>query len=140
MPSDPPKSFRALIGTPPSTATPTDSTLIIIDAQNEYATGKLRTVDVDSTSSAIATLLGRYRDKGGDVVHVLHRTPKGAPVFDAAQGEEMEAVKAGRGEKVCFFISGGEGRGGGGEAEVGGGGEGKMVGGERREGKVAFCL
>jgi hypothetical protein len=30
------KSFRELTGTPPSTASPADSTLIIIDAQNEY--------------------------------------------------------------------------------------------------------
>jgi len=108
MPSETPQSFRALIGTPLSTATPTDSTLIIIDAQNEYATGKLKTVNVESTASAIANLLGKYREKGGDVVHVLHRTPKGAPVFDGGEGrvegEEMEGVKAGKGEKVCVFF------------------------------------
>lgn len=49
-------------------------------------------------------------------MHVLHRTPKGAPVFDGGEGrvegEEMEGVKAGKGEKVCvffFFFSGGVG-------------------------------
>lgn len=31
------QSFRQLLGVPPSTASPSDSTLIIIDAQNEYA-------------------------------------------------------------------------------------------------------
>lgn len=92
---------------------------MIIDAQNEYATGALRTVDVDSTSAAIATLLGRYRERGGEVVHVLHRTPKGAPVFDAGEGkgegDEMEGVKARGGEKVRFYLcfSGGRGKGGG---------------------------
>jgi len=108
-----PSSFRSLIGADPSTATPTDSTLLIIDAQNEYATGALRTVDVGSTSAAIATLLGRYRERGGDVVHVLHRTPKGAPVFDAGgergEGDEMEGVRARGGEKVRFFGFLGEG-------------------------------
>lgn len=107
------QSFRALIGLPPSTATPTDSTLLIIDAQNEYATGKLATVDVDATSGAIATLLKRYRDQGGDVVHVLHRTPKGAPVFDGGvgrvEGEEMGGVQAEGGEKVCVFLGVGGG-------------------------------
>ena len=30
------KSFRQMIGVPPSTASVKDSTLIIVDAQNEY--------------------------------------------------------------------------------------------------------
>ena len=99
-------SFRSLIGVQPSTATPTDSTLVIIDAQNEYANGLLKTVNVDSTSKAIASLLEKYRKQGGDVVHVLHQTPKGAPVFGAgedrrSEGEEMVGVKAEGGEKVC---------------------------------------
>ena len=37
-------SFRELIGVTPSTASPKDSTLVIIDAQNEYAKGKLATI------------------------------------------------------------------------------------------------
>lgn len=114
--SSPPQSFRALIGVPPSTATPTDSTLIIIDAQNEYATGLLTTTNVASTRGAIKTLLEKYRKAGGDVVHVLHRTPEGAPVFTPGEGvaEEMSEVRAEGGEKVSVCSSAGEEERGGG--------------------------
>ncbi|MCJ1299502.1 hypothetical protein MMC08_002294 [Hypocenomyce scalaris] len=98
-----PKSFRDLIGVPPSTATPTDSTLIIIDAQNEYASGALKTTNVASTRKAIKSLLDKYRDAGGDVVHVLHQTPQGAPVFTLGESvaEEMDELKpVGSGEKT----------------------------------------
>lgn len=113
-----PQSFRALIGVPPSTASPTDSALIIIDAQNEYATGALKTTNVDSTRGAIKGLLEKYRNAGGDVVHVLHQTPEGAPVFTPGKGvaEEMSELKAREGEKVCARGCGCRGgRGAGGE-------------------------
>lgn len=79
-----PSSFRQLIGVGPSTASPSDSTLIIIDAQNEYAQGALKTVNVTQTRAAIATLLQKYRSSsqnGKNIVHVVHETPEGAPVF-----------------------------------------------------------
>ena len=78
-----PKSFRQLIGVPPSTGSPSDPTcaLIIIDAQNEYATGLLKTANVSSTRKAIGDLLERYRGTGGKIVHVLHETSEEAPVF-----------------------------------------------------------
>ena len=104
-----PKSFRDLIGVPPSTATPTDSTLIIIDAQNEYASGALKTTNVASTRKAIKSLLDKYRDAGGDVVHVLHQTPQGAPVFTLGESvaEEMDELKpVGSGEKVRESLGG----------------------------------
>lgn len=75
------KSFRQTVGVPPSTASTSDSTLVIIDAQNEYATGLLKTEDVARTRAAIAALLERYRAAGAPVVHVVHKTPDGAPVF-----------------------------------------------------------
>ncbi|GAP82972.1 putative isochorismatase family [Rosellinia necatrix] len=75
------KSFRQTIGVPRSTASTGDSTLVIIDAQNEYATGLLRTEGAGATRAANAALLARYRAAGAPVVHVVHRTPDGAPVF-----------------------------------------------------------
>ncbi|KAH8816945.1 Isochorismatase-like protein [Xylogone sp. PMI_703] len=75
------KSFRELVGVPPSTASTQDSVLVIIDAQNEYATGHLQTANVSSTRKAIASLLEKYRAAGGHIAHVFHRTPEGAPVF-----------------------------------------------------------
>ncbi|KAG8625333.1 hypothetical protein KVT40_007084 [Elsinoe batatas] len=95
-------SFRQLIGVPPSTASPTDSTLIIIDAQNEYASGKLQVSNAPSSRKAIASLLEKYRSAGGDIVHVVHQTPEGAPVFtpNTPLAEEFEELAPKSGEKV----------------------------------------
>ncbi|KAK9257519.1 hypothetical protein V1519DRAFT_138244, partial [Lipomyces tetrasporus] len=60
------KAFREVIGVSPSTATTKDSVLVIIDAQNEYATGHLETKNVDSTRRTISSLLQKYRDADGD--------------------------------------------------------------------------
>lgn len=75
------QSFRTLAGIPPTTATPTDSILIIIDAQNEYATGALAVANLGPSRRAISSLLTRYRAAGGRIAHVVHVVPDGAPVF-----------------------------------------------------------
>ncbi len=73
-------SFRTLVGQTPSHPTPKDSVLVIVDAQNEYDHGQLAIVDVKSSRAVIGDVLKKYRDAGGDVVHVVHDTPSGAPV------------------------------------------------------------
>ena len=97
-------SFRSLIGLPPSTASVQDSTLIIIDAQNEYASGLLQVKHVDASRKAIADLLARYRHSGDgkNIVHVVHQVPAGAPVFtpDTALAEEFAELTPKAGEKV----------------------------------------
>lgn len=76
------KSFRDLAGIPPTVATPSDSILIIIDAQNEYASGALAVRDVERSRAAIASLLQRYRSAAnGHIAHVVHVVPDGTPVF-----------------------------------------------------------
>ncbi|MCJ1439171.1 hypothetical protein MMC27_008562 [Xylographa pallens] len=96
------KSFRELLGVPPSTASPSDSALVIIDAQQEYALGLLQVSNAASSRAAIVALLERYRAVGGAVVHVRHETPAGAPVFTPgkAVAEPMAGVEARQGEKV----------------------------------------
>lgn len=74
-------SFRQLLGVPPSTASPTDSALLIIDAQNEYALGHLKVTDAETSGSVIASLLEKYRAANGKIIHILHKTPDGAPIF-----------------------------------------------------------
>lgn len=96
------QSFRQIIGLSGSTASPSDSTLVIIDAQNEYAEGKLKVSNAPETRKAIAALLKKYRDASGKVVHVKHSVPEGAPVFTpktklAEEYEELEPIE---GEKV----------------------------------------
>lgn len=95
-------SFRELIGVQPSTASTKDSTLIIIDAQNEYAKGKLQCSNTPSSRKAIASLLQKYRDANGKIVHVVHQVPEGAPVFtpNTELAEEFDELKPKAGEKV----------------------------------------
>jgi nicotinamidase-related amidase len=95
-------SFREIIGVPPSTASPKDSTLIIIDAQNEYAEGKLKVKNVDKSRKAIANLLEKYREAKGNVIHVVHQTPDGAPVFtsNTPLAAEFDELAPKDGEKV----------------------------------------
>lgn len=74
-------SFRELLGIRPGTASPSDSALLIIDAQNEYAKGHLKVTNAESSGKAIAGLLEKYRAAGGKIVHIKHQTPEGAPIF-----------------------------------------------------------
>jgi len=96
------KGFRELIGVPPSTASTKDSILVIIDAQNEYATGHLKTENVASTRKAISTLLEKYRAASAPIVHIVHQVPAGAPVFtpDTDLAKEFSELTPKDGEKV----------------------------------------
>lgn len=98
------QSFREIIGIPRSSASPQDSTLIIIDAQNEYATGALKTENVAETRKAISKLLEKYRQAGSskNIVHVVHQVPEGAPVFtpNTALAQEFKELTPQAGEKV----------------------------------------
>ncbi|KAM0193048.1 hypothetical protein ACHAPA_004011 [Fusarium lateritium] len=95
-------SFREIIGVQPSSASPSDSVLIIIDAQNEYAEGKLQVTNVAESRKVIAALLEKYRSANGDIVHVVHATPEGAPVFTTGTklAEEFDELKPKDGEAV----------------------------------------
>ncbi|KAJ5356843.1 hypothetical protein N7517_011452 [Penicillium concentricum] len=98
------KSFRQLIGIPPSSASTSDSTLIIVDAQNEYATGLLAVEKVAETRKVISKLLEKYRQGGNgkNIVHVVHEVPAGAPVFSpgTALAQEFEELTPKSNEKV----------------------------------------
>ncbi|KAI0189049.1 Isochorismatase-like protein [Astrocystis sublimbata] len=100
--ADTAKSFRQTVGVPPSTASTSDSVLVIIDAQNEYASGHLKTENIASTRAAIASLLEKYRASSAPIVHVVHKTPDGAPVFTPGTplAEEFDELKPKAGESV----------------------------------------
>lgn len=101
-------SFRSFLGIPPSNPTPSDSVYVIIDAQNEYDHGLLAISNVQSSRANIAAVLQRYRDVGGDVVHVRHSTPEGAPLFTPGTelAEEFEELVPRGGEKVSWGFIG----------------------------------
>ena len=95
-------SFRSIVGAPPSSASTSDSIMVIIDAQNEYSNGKLRVVDVETSRAVIASLLSKYRNAGAPVVHVVHETPEGAPVFTPGTelAKEFDELAPREGESV----------------------------------------
>jgi nicotinamidase-related amidase len=98
------QSFRQILGVPPSTASACDSTLLIIDAQNEYASGNLKVTNAEASGKVIASLLGKYRAANGKIVHILHKTPKGAPIFtpNTRLADEFDALKATDGEELVW--------------------------------------
>jgi len=96
-------SFKTdILGIPPSTATTSDSVLVIIDAQNEYATGKLKVSNLSTTRKAIKSLLDKYRSASGKIIHVKHSVPEGAPVFTPGTelADEFDELAPKSGEKV----------------------------------------
>lgn len=95
-------SFRSLIGIQPSTASTSDSVLVIIDAQNEYAKGQLKISGVEDSRKVIESLLNKYRAAKAPVVHVVHDTPAGAPVFTPGTelAEIFSELKPAEGESV----------------------------------------
>ncbi|MCJ1383939.1 hypothetical protein MMC17_007053 [Xylographa soralifera] len=98
------KSFRELLGVSPSTASTSDSALVIIDAQQEYASGLLKVSNASSSCAAIKSLLEKYRSATGAIVHIHHETPEGAPVFTPGKevSETMKGLEAQKGEKVIW--------------------------------------
>merc|ERR1712000_694967 len=91
-------SFRSILGASPSKASTDDSVLLIIDAQNEYASGKLAVRDVDASRAKIASLLEKYRAAGAPPrprrprhargrphLHAGYSAGRGVPGVDAAQ-------------------------------------------------------
>ncbi len=66
--------------------------------------GLLAISDVKSSRAVIGDVLKKYRDAKGDVVHVRHDTPDGAPLFTPGTelAEEFsELSQGGENEKVC---------------------------------------
>ncbi|CAK7213577.1 hypothetical protein SBRCBS47491_001852 [Sporothrix bragantina] len=76
-----PQNIRSIFGIPPSVPSTTDSVLIIIDHQGEYAEGLLKVERGPETRAVIKQLLDKYRAAKGSVIHVVHDAPEGAPIF-----------------------------------------------------------
>src|SRR5262245_23607879 len=77
------------------------STLVIIDAQNEYLDGKLPLPGIGPAVEALGRLLSRARAAGAPVVHVAHRGRPGG-LFDrtAHNGAIIAAVARAGAERV----------------------------------------
>ncbi|MBX9592671.1 MAG: cysteine hydrolase [Hyphomonadaceae bacterium] len=77
------------------------STLVIIDAQNEYLDGKLALPGARPAIDALARLLAKARQAGAPVVHVQHKGRAGG-LFDlqGRGGAIIDAVKPAGGEST----------------------------------------
>nr|GAT43087.1 predicted protein [Mycena chlorophos] len=92
-----PKSLNQITNTPqPRSLRASDSILIIIDAQNEYAYGELAISPpiLAASRPVIKALLERYRSAGAGIVHVVHDAPAGAPIFtpDTTLAKEFDEL------------------------------------------------
>lgn len=76
-----PKTLLQMAGAPLEPARFSESAVVIIDAQNEYVSGKLPLPGVNAALDNIAILLKAARAAGAPVVHVQHRGRAGG-LFD----------------------------------------------------------
>lgn len=72
-----------MAGADPAPHSLSQSTLIVIDAQNEYVDGALKLTGVEPALAEIARLLERARKAGTPVIHVQHKGRAGG-LFDVA--------------------------------------------------------
>ena len=97
------RCWRAPLHNPP-TSNPLFSPLSNHFCNYRYAEGVLKTKDVDSTRSAISSLLEKYRSAsdGKNLVHVVHSVPDGTPVFtpQTRLAAEFDELTPKQGEKV----------------------------------------
>ncbi|KAJ7155108.1 Isochorismatase-like protein [Mycena filopes] len=99
-------TFNDIVGFPPTTANTSDSVLILIDPQNEYASGQLAIPEpvLTNTRAVIARLVEQYRAAGGAIVHVYHQTDDTCPVFTPGTllAEELPEFAPRGGEPVVW--------------------------------------
>jgi nicotinamidase-related amidase len=96
-----PKTLLEMAGADTRPAPLATSTLIIIDAQNEYLDGKLALPGIAAAVDALARLLAKARAAGARVVHIQHKGRAGGLFdLDARGGAIIDAVKPVGGESV----------------------------------------
>lgn len=89
-----PKTLLAMAGADPRPGSLAESTLVLIDCQNEYATGKLPLAGVEAALGEVARLLARARAAGTPVVHVAHVGRPGGAFDPEAEGGRIHAQAA----------------------------------------------
>ena len=96
-----PKTLLQMAGANTEPARLSESVVVIIDAQNEYVSGKLPLSGVDAALDGIARLLSAARAAGAPVIHVVHRGRAGS-LFDPLGTMFQIHPKAapGAGEKI----------------------------------------
>ena len=93
------KTIFDLAGASLVTGTPDDAALIVIDAQEEYRSGKLQLSGLEPPLANIQKLLSHWRAQGGTVIHIQHHAtglfdPSGpyAAIMAEVAPKEGEAI------------------------------------------------
>jgi nicotinamidase-related amidase len=96
-----PQTLLEMAGVKPAAARLSESTVVVIDAQNEYVDGKLALPAVKPALAEIARLLARARAQRTPVIHVVHNgRAGGAFAPDSAGAEIAVAADPAPGEAV----------------------------------------
>jgi nicotinamidase-related amidase len=78
-----PKTLLQMAGVASTPGKFSESTVVVIDAQNEYVSGKLPLVGVEAALDRLAALLAAARAAGAPVIHIVQRGRAGG-IFDPA--------------------------------------------------------
>jgi nicotinamidase-related amidase len=99
--SDQPRTLLAMAGRASEPPPLAQTSLVLIDLQNEYLSGPLQLPDAVIAVDHATALLRKARVAGAKVIHVAHRGGKGG-MFDreAPRGAFIDAVRPDEGETV----------------------------------------
>ncbi len=96
-----PKTLLALSGADLTPSRLSAATLVLIDCQMEYVDGALALPGVGPALESAGRLLGRAREAGTPVVHIVHKGQPGGPFdLEAERGQIAPQVAAENGETV----------------------------------------
>jgi nicotinamidase-related amidase len=87
-----PKTLFEFAGASPRPASFKEGVLAVIDAQNEYVSGKLPLKGIGAAIAEASRLLALARAAGTPVIHIVHHAAPGRPVF--AKGSHGAAIIA----------------------------------------------
>ena len=79
--SIPPKTLLEISGAALRPSPLAESVLVLVDAQNEYVCGKLPLAGIAQAIAEASCLLASARANGIPVIHIVHVTAQGRPVF-----------------------------------------------------------
>ncbi|MDK1378505.1 MULTISPECIES: cysteine hydrolase family protein [unclassified Sinorhizobium] len=89
-----PFTLFSLAGREPAPPALGETTLILIDYQNEYLSGPLTLVDAEAAVGRAGVLLAAARQAGAKIIHVAHKGAAGGPFDRAAErGAFIDALK-----------------------------------------------
>lgn len=96
-------TLRDLTGMSPEPAPISKSALVLIDCQQTYREGVMQLEGVEPALEEAASLLGRFREAGRPIIHIMHDAGAGTPYdVEAPIGQIADVVAPIDGETVII--------------------------------------